>query len=201
MERVNSLGYLYQRLMKITIPGLNFPWYRHWHPSMCKIYELSKHCSDQREIIKSSLRQYCVFFAFKLLFSTWYLLFIQAPQARVFSDIFDRTRRNQMCWRSITMRYEKKMKVFSKKGYGLFSQCFPAWGWFSRALTFLSLYYPLGKMGTISGLKPGSMFWSFALFSFVLICFILSFHSMRTCTTTMTSAICPSWTEVNQRLL
>ena len=35
---------------------------------------------------------------------------------RVFSDIFDRTRRNQMCWRSITMRYEKKMKVFFKKG-------------------------------------------------------------------------------------
>ena len=57
MERVNSLGYLYQRLMKITIHGLNFPWYRHWHLSMCKIYELSKHCNDQRDIIKCSLRQ------------------------------------------------------------------------------------------------------------------------------------------------
>ena len=57
MERVNSLGYLYQRLMKVTIHGLNFPWYRHWHPSMCNIYELSKHCSDQRDIIKCSLRQ------------------------------------------------------------------------------------------------------------------------------------------------
>ena len=46
---------------------------------MCNIYELSKHCSDQRVIIKCSLRQYCIFFAFKLLFSPWYLLFIQAP--------------------------------------------------------------------------------------------------------------------------
>ena len=43
--------------MKITIHGLNFPWYRHWHLSMCKIYELSKHCNDQRDIIKCSLRQ------------------------------------------------------------------------------------------------------------------------------------------------
>ena len=95
---------------------------------------------------------------------------------RVFSDILDRTRRNQMCWRSITMRYEKKMKFFSKKGYGLFSQCFPVWGWFSRALTFLSLYYPLGKMGTISGLKPGSMFGLllfFPLFWFVLFCLFI----------------------------
>ena len=43
--------------MKITIHGLNFPWYRHWHLSMCKIYELSKHCNDQRDIIKFGLRQ------------------------------------------------------------------------------------------------------------------------------------------------
>ena len=35
---------------------------------------------------------------------------------RVFSDIFDRTRRNQMSWKSITMRYEKKMESFFKKG-------------------------------------------------------------------------------------
>ena len=133
---------------------------------------------------------------------------------RVFSDIFDRARRNQMSWRSISMRYEKKMKVFSKKRSGLFFPMplflfhFPfqsvllnssalspnffsgiverakrelAWksphgvspfplGWFSRELTFLSLYYPLGKMRTTSGLKPGLMFSSFALFSFLLFC-------------------------------
>ena len=48
---------------EITIDDLNFP----------------GHCNDQCDIIKCSLRQYCVFFAFKLLFSTRYLLFIEPP--------------------------------------------------------------------------------------------------------------------------
>ena len=71
-------------------------------------------------------------------------------------------------------------------------------GWFSRALTFLSLYYPLGKMRTTSGLKPGLMFSSFALFSFVLFC---RFNQCALVRLPRTSTVCPSWTEVNQRLL
>ena len=64
MERVNSLGYLYEKVnenkndkREITVDVLNFPWYRHWHPSMRNIYELSKHCNDQCDIIKCSSRQ------------------------------------------------------------------------------------------------------------------------------------------------
>ena len=31
---------------EITIEGLNFPWHRHWHPSIRNIFELSKYCNE-----------------------------------------------------------------------------------------------------------------------------------------------------------
>ena len=147
-----------------------------------------------------------------------------------------------MCWRSITMRYEKKMKVFFKKGVWpffpmpLFLFPFP----FQSVLLNSSALSPIFFSGMVErakrehpwksphGVSPfprgviftradvslallslrknEDYFWSKAwlnvfVFCSFFLCFILSFHSMRTCTTTMTSATCLSWTAVNQRPL
>ena len=161
---------------------------------------------------------------------------------RVFSDIFDRARRNQMSWRSISIRYEKKMEVFSKKGSGLFfpmplllfhfpfqsvllnsSALSPNFfsGIVERAKREHEWKSPHGvspfprgviftradvSLALLSLRKNEDYFWSKAWLNVFVFCsfflsFILSFHWMRTFTITMTSAICPSWTEVNQRLL
>ena len=62
------------------------------------------------------------------------------------------------------------------------------------------------SLALLSLRKNEDYFWSKAwlnvfVFCSFFLCFILSFHSMRTCTTTMTSATCLSWTAVNQRPL
>ena len=61
---------------EITIEGLNFPWHRHWHPSMRNIFELSKHCNES--IVWHNKMQFkgnwvLRIFAFEVLFSTRYL--------------------------------------------------------------------------------------------------------------------------------